>query len=54
MKLSTHWFGKYADVTVQHDGATIEVCLLNQAERTELADHLREIANELSPTSEEN
>jgi hypothetical protein len=56
MKLSTHWYGvanRYVDVTFKDSGATIEVSMLNQAERKELADHLREISDELSPVSEE-
>jgi len=54
MKLSIDWRGnyKYADVTVRDGGATIEVSMLNEIERKDLADHLRNVADELSPTSE--
>jgi hypothetical protein len=54
MQLSVHWYGngKYADVTVHDSGATIEVTLLNAVERMNLANHLREFADDLSPTSE--
>jgi len=52
MKITVHWNGNIADVVFQGDRATIEVLWLNQAERRDLAEHLREIADELSPTTE--
>ena len=53
MKLTVRWYGKkYADVTFQVHGATMQMSCLNQAERSDLAEHLREIADELSPTTE--
>ena len=52
MKLTFHWYGKFADVVFQDRSTTMEVSCLNQAERSDLAEHLREIADELSPTTE--
>ena len=53
MKLTVHWYEKYADVVFEDDSKTIELSCLNQAERSDLAEHLREIADELSPTTQE-
>jgi hypothetical protein len=59
MKLTIDWYGNYkyadyayANVVFQDGGATIEASMLNKAERESLANHLREVADELSPTSE--
>ena len=52
MKLTVHWYGDRADVVFQDNSATTEVTWLGQAERSDLAKHLREIADELSPTTE--
>ena len=46
------WYGKYADVVFRDDSETIELSCLDQAERSDLAQHLREIADELNPTTE--
>ena len=50
MKLTVRWYGKLADVFFQDHSATIYVSSLNQAERSALAEHLREIADELTNT----
>lgn len=52
MKLTVRWYGDLADVIFEECSTTIEVSWLGQAERRDLAEHLREIANELSPTTE--
>ena len=54
MKLTIHWYGnhKYADVVCQDGGATIEASMLNEVERESLANHLREVADDLSPIKE--
>jgi len=52
MKLTVHRYGKSVDVVFQDGSATIEVSWLTQAEQSDLAEHLREIADELSPTTE--
>lgn len=54
MKLTVHWYGnrRCADVVFQDGGATIEAAMLNEAERESLANHLREVADDLSPTNE--
>ena len=52
MKLIVHRYGKFADVVFQDCGTTMELSCLNQAEQSDLAEHLREIADELSPTTE--
>ena len=52
MKLTVRWYGKLADVVFQNHSGTMYVSCLNQAERSDLAEHLREIADELSPTTE--
>ena len=55
MKLSVDWFrcGKYATVTFSDDRITIESSLLNVTERANLANHLREVADTLSPSAAE-
>lgn len=56
MKLSVRWNlwdRNYAEVTFHDGGTTIESGLLDENELAELASHLREIADELSPISEE-
>jgi len=52
MKLTVRWYGKFADVVFEDHSATMYVSCLNQAERNDLAEHLREVADELSPTTE--
>jgi len=52
MKATVHWYGKYADVVFQDCSTTMMIYCLNQAEQSDLAEHLREIADELSPTTE--
>jgi hypothetical protein len=52
MKLTVRWYGKFADVVFQDCSTTMMVPCLNQAERSDLAEHLREIADELSATTE--
>ena len=53
MKLTVRWYGKYADVVFEDHSATIILPCRSQAERSDLAEHLREIADELSPTPTE-
>jgi len=54
MKLSIHWLGRYnATVTFSNDRVTVESNVLNPSERADLANHLREVADDLSPISEE-
>ena len=54
MKLSIHWLGRdNATVTFSDDRVTIESSLLNVTEQAELANHLREIADTLSPSAAE-
>jgi hypothetical protein len=45
MELSVRYVGKYCYLYLKQ----YETCLLNQEERKAIADHLREIAEELSP-----
>ena len=47
MNIRVRPVGKYVDVTVYTDNATLEFGLLNDAERAELAEHLREVADDL-------
>jgi hypothetical protein len=52
MKLTLHWYGnnnKYADVVCRNGSATIEELMLDEDEREILANHLREVADDLSP-----
>ena len=53
MNIKVRPVGKYVDVTVYADNATLELGLLTHVERAELAEHLREAANEISPFMEE-
>jgi hypothetical protein len=54
MKLSIHWLGRdNATVTFSNDHVTVESSVLNPSERADLANHLREVADDLSPSSEE-
>jgi hypothetical protein len=46
-------YGGYANVTVYTDNTTIELRLLDDAERSELAEHLREVASEIWPVDDE-
>jgi len=52
MKLTVRWYGKYADVVFEDHSATMLVSCLGQVGRRDLAEHLREVADELSPTTE--
>lgn len=49
MNIKVRTVGKYVDVTVYVDNATLELGLLTDVGRAELAEHLREAANELWP-----
>jgi len=54
MKLSINWLRSYyATVTFSNDHVTVESSVLNPSERADLANHLREVADDLSPISEE-
>jgi len=53
--ISTRWISPdIADVAVSTGDATLEAEWLTENERKQLAEHLREVADELSPVSEEN
>jgi len=56
MDFTVCWYDrkKYAEVVlIDDDDIRIESGLLDERERREFANHLREIADELSPISEE-
>ena len=53
MNIKVRTVGKYVDVTVYVDNATLELGLLTHVERAELAEHLRETANDLWPLTNE-
>ena len=53
MKIEVCWLSiKYADVTVRASNTVLELGLYNDAERKQLADHLREVAENLSPVEQ--
>lgn len=47
MNIRVRPVGKYVDVTIYADNETLELGLLNDAECKELAEHLREAADDL-------
>ena len=49
MNIEVRSVGKYAGVTVYVGNATLELGLLTPVKRAELAEHLREAAQELWP-----
>jgi len=53
MNIKVRPVGKYVDVTVYANSATLELGLLADVERAELAEHLRETANDLWPLTDE-
>jgi hypothetical protein len=54
LTISTRWLSPdIADVAVSTGDATLEAKWLTENERKQLAEHLREVADELSPVSEE-
>ena len=53
MNIKVRTVGKYVDVTVYADNATLELGLLTDVERAELAEHLREAADQLWPLADE-
>lgn len=55
MIIKVRWISeKYVDLTVCTSDATLELGVLNESERKQLADHLREVAEDLSPTETNN
>jgi hypothetical protein len=49
MKVETRWVGKYVDVTVKFDnGTTIELGLLDNNERRDLRDAMKDACEELT------
>jgi type IV secretory pathway VirB9-like protein len=48
MIIEVRWVGDYADLTVCTDNATLQLGLQSTAERIELAEHLRYVADKLS------
>ena len=52
MNIKVRPVGKYVDVTIYADNATLELGLLNDTERAELAEHLRQTANDLWPLAD--
>ena len=53
MNIKVRSVGKYVDVTVYVDNAILELGLLTHVERAELAEHLREAANDLWPLADD-
>ena len=59
MNITVRWVHRlstnkpYADVAVQTDSTRTELGLLDAKERQVLAEHLRKVADELSPEEEE-
>ena len=49
MNIRVRCWGDYANVTVCIDNATLELGLLSTPERMILAEHLREVADDLFP-----
>ena len=52
MKLTIHWYeskDRYSGVICRLDSATLKDLMLDEAERERLANHLREVADDLSP-----
>jgi hypothetical protein len=47
MNIEVRWVGDYADVTVCADNATLKLGLQSTAERIELIEHLRYVAERL-------
>jgi hypothetical protein len=47
VKIDTRWVGNYCEVVLRDGNTTIEMGLLNQRERKELADTLIDAANAL-------
>jgi hypothetical protein len=54
MNIKVRWMGKYVDITVYADNATLELGVLNANERKQLAEHLREVADDLFPIEDDN
>ena len=54
MIIEIRWFGDYADLTVCTENATLQLGLQSPTERIELAEHLRYVADELSPLENNN
>lgn len=54
VKFSTQSVGRYTNVTVRSNDVSLELGLLNSSECKELAAHLREVADDLSPEEAEN
>jgi hypothetical protein len=55
MNIKVHWIGKNnAYITVCADNATLELNVLNTIERKQLAEHLREVADNLFPLEDNN
>lgn len=50
MKIRTRRVGKYVEVTVNYCGSTVDSGFLAEEEARNLAEHLREIADELEMT----
>jgi hypothetical protein len=48
MLITVRRFGQYADVSVSTVHGTLEIGLLTEIERKQLAEHLREISEELT------
>ena len=53
MNIKVRQVGKYVDVTVYVNNATLELGLLNAIERADLAEHLREVSDEIWPLADE-
>jgi hypothetical protein len=49
MNIKVRMYGDYADVTVCTDYATLELGWQSKDERRQLAEHLREVADDLFP-----
>jgi hypothetical protein len=47
MNIEVRWVGNYADVTVCTENATLQLGLQSAAERIELIEHLRYVAERL-------
>ena len=54
MIIEIRWVGDYADLTVCTENATLQLGLQSTAERIELAEHLRHVANRLLPLENNN
>jgi hypothetical protein len=54
MNIEVRWVGDYADITVCTDNATLQLGLQSTAERIELAEHLRYVADKLFPLEDDN